>query len=196
MKNLNWLLHAISLAAIIFLFVQNRSLKNSSETKVDATQTPNSVNSASSIAYFRSDTLLSQLGFFKKSEEDMKKKKDRIVNELKAKENNLKSEFERLQASAQNLTRKELEAGQEKLANMERDLLQRRERLDTEFTDEMAEFNEKLHQKVTSYLNELNADKKYNFIFSVERGGNIYYSDPASDITDLMVKGLNEKYSK
>lgn len=196
MKNLNWILHAIALLAIIFLFVQNQSLKNCCKVPGSQQDSTSTNTKPSSIAYFLSDTLLNQLGFFKKTEEELKKKKDRMVNELKSKENNLKAEFERLQASAQNLTRKELEAGQEKLANMERELFSKKERMESEFAEEMTEFNEKLHQKVTSYLSEMNSDRKYSFIFSVERGGNIYYSDPALDITNILIKGLNEKYSK
>lgn len=195
MKSLNWILHAISLAAIVFLFVQNKSLKNSSSNSTPALSVNTNSGSSAPIAYFVSDTLLSQLGFFKKSEEDFKKKQDKHSAELRAKESNLKKEFERLQASAQNLTRKELEAAQEKLANMERDLLQRKEKLEIEFAEETAEFNDKLHEKIISYLNEFNSDKKYSFVFSVQRTGNIFYSDPALDITPIMVKALNEKYS-
>ena len=139
---------------------------------------------------------MGQLGFFKDSEKEFKAKQERLAGELRSRENTLKKEFEKLQASAQNLTRKELEAGQEKLAGMERDLMQRKEKMEMEFADETAEFNEKLHQKIISYLQEINADKKYSFVFSVQRGGNIFYSDPAMDITAMMVKDLNEKYSK
>ncbi|MCC6815017.1 MAG: OmpH family outer membrane protein [Saprospiraceae bacterium] len=196
MKYINWILHAISLIAILFLFIQNGKLKNKSSQITPVIENSDLGSNSGKIAYFLSDTLLGQLGFFKDSEKEFKAKQERLAGELRSRENTLKKEFEKLQASAQNLTRKELEAGQEKLAGMERDLMQRKEKMEMEFADETAEFNEKLHQKIISYLQEINADKKYSFVFSVQRGGNIFYSDPAMDITAMMVKDLNEKYSK
>ncbi|MBK9642103.1 MAG: OmpH family outer membrane protein [Saprospiraceae bacterium] len=65
-----------------------------------------------------------------------------------------------------------------------------------QFAEETAQFNDKLHAKITSYLQELNANKKYKFVFSVAREGNIFYADSALDITPTMVQALNEKYGK
>lgn len=79
---------------------------------------------------------------------------------------------------------------------MERDLMERKEKLSNQFAEETAEFNEALHKKVISFLQEYNADNRYKFIFSVARDGNIFYSDPSLDITAEMVKALNEKYSQ
>ncbi|MEP7196697.1 MAG: OmpH family outer membrane protein [Saprospiraceae bacterium] len=196
MKNLNWILHAIALVAIVYLFSQNMNLKKSlvpvtTETKMEAAST-----GTSRIAYFVSDTLLSQLGFFKKSEEEFKKKQERATGELRAKESSFQKEIQALQSNAQNLTRNELESGQKRLAKLEQDLMERKETLSQQFAEETADFNEKLHQKVISYLKEINADHKYSYVFSVARDGNIFYADSAYDITASMVKDLNEKYSK
>ena len=148
------------------------------------------------IAYFSSDSLLTQLGFFKESENGFKKKQESMMNELKNRETSLQKEAVKLQESAPNMTRNELENGQMKLAKMEQELMARKENLTNQFAEETAEFNEKLHQKITSYLKELNADNRYKFIFSVSREGNIFYADSALDITPIMVQALNEKYSK
>ena len=86
--------------------------------------------------------------------------------------------------------------GQMKLAKMEQELMARKENMANQFAEETAEFNEKLHQKITSYLKELNTDNRYKFIFSVSREGNIFYADSALDITPIMVQAINEKYSK
>lgn len=197
MKNINWILHGISLAAIIFLFYKNVSCaKQCAANQSTTSGQTNNVNVGDlPIAYFYSDSLLSNLGFFKEGEESFKKKQESMQNELRSKEINFQKEVQKIQENAQNMTRNELEAAQKRLGKMEQDIMERKEKLSIEFAEETSEFNEKLHQKVISYLKEMNADGKYKYIFSVSREGNIFYSDPAGDITSQMVQALNEKYS-
>ncbi|MEO6190676.1 MAG: OmpH family outer membrane protein, partial [Saprospiraceae bacterium] len=178
------------------LFTQNRKLCCVSKPDSVVNSMVNGSTDNGKIAYFVSDSLLSQLGFFKKSEEEFKRKQEKISGELRAKENNFQRELQNLQASAQNLTRNELEAGQKKLARLEQDLNERKETMTRQFAEETSEFNEKLHQKIISYLNEFNSDHKFNYVFSVARDGNIFYADSAYDITAEMVRALNDKYSK
>lgn len=68
--------------------------------------------------------------------------------------------------------------------------------MEQQFAEETAEFNEKLHQKVVAYLQEVNQDSRYSYVFSVAREGNIFYADSSYNITEEMVRALNEKYSK
>ncbi|MBK9270834.1 MAG: OmpH family outer membrane protein [Saprospiraceae bacterium] len=201
MKNINWILHAVSLVAIAFLLYKNvnqsssatnKHVQEDNNTNVDS----NSLAGGYPIAYFLSDSLLANLDFFKASEEEFKKKQENMMGEVKAKENALQKEFQKLQDNAPNLTRNELEQGQQKLAKMEQDLLMRRENLAGQLAEETAEFNEKLHNKISAYLKEMNTDGRYKFVFSVQREGNIFYADSALDITKQMIQALNEKYGK
>lgn len=200
MKNISWVLHGLSIIGIILLWMQNNGLKKNLAVLDNPSSSISNENQSTStqypIAYFSSDSLLTQLGFFKESENGFKKKQESMMNELKNRESSLQKEAVKLQESAPNMTRNELENGQMKLAKMEQELMARKENLANQFAEETAEFNEKLHQKITSYLKELNTDNRYKFIFSVSREGNIFYADSALDITPIMVQALNEKYSK
>ncbi len=200
MKNISWVLHGLSIIGIILLWMQNNGLKKNLAVHDNLSSSISNENQSTStqypIAYFSSDSLLTQLGFFKESENGFKKKQESMMNELKNRESSLQKEAVKLQESAPNMTRNELENGQMKLAKMEQELMARKENLANQFAEETAEFNEKLHQKITSYLKELNTDNRYKFIFSVSREGNIFYADSALDITPIMVQALNEKYSK
>ena len=196
MKNLSWILHAVSLLAIIYLFLENSKLKHPERTNTSSMQSGSATSGSYAAAYFYSDSLLSQLKFFKDSEVEFKKKQQSMMQELQGKEEKLQKEAQSLQKNAENMTRKETEAAQKRLAGMERELMERKEKLSNQFGAETAEFNEALHSKVISYLKELNFDGRFKFIFSVSREGNIFYSDPSLDITAEMVKALNEKYSQ
>ncbi len=197
MKNINWILHGVSLAAILFLYYQNdKCAKQCAANKTSAvTDSSHSLNGDLPIAYFYTDSLLANLGFFKEGEKSFKKKQEAMQNELRNKEINFQREVQKIQENAENMTRNELEAAQKRLAKMEQEILERKEKLSIQFAEETSEFNEKLHKKVISYLKEMNADGRYKYIFSVSREGNIFYSDPAADITKQMIQALNEKYS-
>ncbi len=195
---INWVLHAISLLAIIFLLVKRNSEccapgPNGKASTTDSTMTNSSPGFP--VAFFYSDSLLNNLGFVKENEKAMKKKQDAIVNELKAKETSFQKEVQSLQENAQNMTRKEMEATQERLGKMEQELMMRKEKLSAQFAEETGEFTEKLYGKITSYLKEINQDQKYKYVFSLAPGGNIFLADDALDLTPEMIKGLNEKYS-
>ena len=178
MKNISWVLHGLSIIGIILLWMQNNGLKKNLAVHDNPSSSISNENQSTStqypIAYFSSDSLLTQLGFFKESENGFKKKQESMMNELKNRESSLQKEAVKLQESAPNMTRNELENGQMKLAKMEQELMARKENLANQFAEETAEFNEKLHQKITSYLKELNTDNRYKFIFSVSREGNIF----------------------
>ena len=85
---INWVLHAISLLAIIFLLVKRNSEccapgPNGKASTTDSTMTNSSPGFP--VAFFYSDSLLNNLGFVKENEKTMKKKQDAIVNELNPK---------------------------------------------------------------------------------------------------------------
>lgn len=198
MKTINWVLHGISLLAIIFLLYrqsQNASCCKPNTAHINADSTSMSGGDFP-VAFFYSDSLLNNLGFFKESDKAFKKKQEAAARELESKQNAFQKEVQKLQENAQNMTRNELEATQERLGKTEQEIMQRKEKITMQLAEETSEFNEKLHQKITSFLKEVNADGRYKYIFSQAAGGNIFLADDALDITPIMIKGLNEKYSK
>ena len=51
--------------------------------------------------------------------------------------------------------------------------------------------------RINEYLKEYNQAGQYNFIFSTQEGNpTLYYKDTAFNITNDVVKGLNEKYKQ
>ena len=50
-----------------------------------------------------------------------------------------------------------------------------------------------MKKKIEDFLTEYNKDKNYSYIVSYEQGL-FYYKDTAYNITDDVIKGLNEQY--
>ena len=67
------------------------------------------------------------------------------------------------------------------------------QRLGAEYQNEVAKYNKALSDSVHNYLKEYNKDKKYAIILA-KSGDNILYADPAYNITNEVVKGMNQAY--
>ena len=67
------------------------------------------------------------------------------------------------------------------------------QRLGAEYQNEVAKYNKALSDSVHNYLKEYNKDKKYSLILA-KSGDNILYADPAYNITEEVVKGMNQAY--
>ena len=67
------------------------------------------------------------------------------------------------------------------------------QRLGAEYQNEVAKYNKALSDSVHNYLKLYNKDNKYSIILA-KSGDNILYADPAYNITDDVVKGMNQAY--
>jgi outer membrane protein len=76
----------------------------------------------------------------------------------------------------------------------EQEVVQLEQSLTLEFEKEGLEKNQKLRESINNYVKEYNAEKGYDFIIT-KLGENLLYANPALDITQEIVDGLNERYA-
>ena len=67
------------------------------------------------------------------------------------------------------------------------------QRLGAEYQSEIAKYNKALSDSVHNYLKQFNKDRKYSIVLA-KSGDNLLYADPAYNITNDVVKGLNQEY--
>ncbi|HPI46601.1 MAG TPA: OmpH family outer membrane protein, partial [Tenuifilaceae bacterium] len=92
-------------------------------------------------------------------------------------------------------TRSEAQQLQTTLANKEQELYRLRDEMRMQLAEEEQVKLRKIQNSITEFLKEYNEDKGYHIILSSTFGGPMLYGHPALDITNDVVKGLNEKYS-
>ena len=96
-------------------------------------------------------------------------------------------------AQSNSLTQAEYEAANKKLMQMQQTLESRKQSLTEQLVKEQEEFNGDLKKRLNAYLAEYNKTHKYDFILSYSGSGSaILYAGKAHNITDDVVKGLNE----
>ena len=81
---------------------------------------------------------------------------------------------------------------------MQQSLQLREQSLTSQLLKEQEEFNTKLKKDLDSFLKEYNKDKKFDYILSYSSlgGSQILLANPTYNITDDVIKGMNERAEK
>lgn len=149
------------------------------------------------IAYVEIDSLLTKYHFATDLNESMIKKEENIRTTLNEKAKSLDSDMREFQRKLENngfTSRERAEQENARLAQRQRDLQSLQEKLTNEFQAENQKNSLQLRDSINSFLKIYNKDKGYTFILSNTGFDNLLYADPAYNITDEIVEGLNARY--
>ncbi|MBN2613776.1 MAG: OmpH family outer membrane protein [Bacteroidales bacterium] len=177
MKKLNLMLPWIAIAGIIvtWIFFMGRTMK---------------------VVYVDNGVLMTKYEGMKDARKEYEKKAavwqanaDTLVSEW---EKELKSyEKERIRMSA-----KERELKEQLLSNKQQQISQYREAVQMKAREEEQKMTQTVLNEVNDYLKEYGKKRGYTFILGATGVGNIVYANEARNITEEIIKGLNEQYNK
>jgi len=193
-KYFSIILNFVLAIAIIVLYVLYFSVpgdfKESTEDTTDSLALPSEL----AIAYVVEDSLLSKYDYFLELAEDLEEKRSDMENDYTLKAQGLQKEIEAFQRTAGNMTMNQARALEEDLVRKRQNLMLLQEKMGQDLMQAETEVNTQLYEKVTSYIEELAAEKGYTMIFNVKRGNAILYGHQGMDITESVVQGLNDAY--
>lgn len=197
MKNVNTILHIVSLVAIAVLFflvfrTGSPSVSNHSSIK----DTSGAAGGGISIAYFEMDTIEHNYNYIKDVQEQLKSRQQAISVEL----NNTKKQYlgriQQLQSKAATMSQQEGESAQAEINQMQEDLQQKEAKLNQDLQEQQFKLMQDINKKIEDFLATFNKDKKYAYIFSHSPGDFIYFKDSVNNITSDILSGLNSNYKK
>ena len=188
---------ALSIAALgisgVLLFLQ---MKKSEPVKATTAAPATGTTSGSfKIAYFELDSLQNNYQYFKDALSTLKTKEESMNNELAALEKSYQKKIAEWQQKGNNMSQAEAEAANKEYQQMQQNFQSRKQQLDQNINDQMNDTRKKIRERLETYLKEYNRDKNYSYIFSDFPEG-IFYKDTAYNITNDLIKGLNESYKK
>ncbi|MBQ0049953.1 MAG: OmpH family outer membrane protein [Bacteroidales bacterium] len=167
------------------------------EDEVEETKNePIAPNSGLRIAFVEVDSLMTQYQFCKDYTEVMAVEYANIQKELAAKQHTLQQHAASMQKKYESngfTTRDELERAQAGIQREEQELAALSDRLSAEFANTQAAYNDEMRDSIQAFLKVYNKKKKYDYILS-KGGDNMLYANPAYDITNDVIKGLNKRY--
>ncbi len=195
MKNFNTILNVVSLAAIavlFFLFFKHHSPAKNTGTGKDTGK----IYKPGSIAYFEMDTIEQHYNYIKDVREQIKAREQSITNDLNNTKKNYMARIQELQGKAPTMSQQEGESAQAEINQMQLDMQQKEADLSQQLQDHKFKLMQDINKKIEDFLLVYNQEKKYVYIFSHQAGDFIYFKDSTNDITQEIIKGLNEGYKK
>lgn len=147
------------------------------------------------MAYFEMDSVENNFQIVKDVKAEMNKKEDEINSELNKLGKDIQQRYNYYQSQAQtgSMTQSQSDAASQDLKAMDDQLKNRKQALDNDYNDFVTRKMKDIKTKIEDFLKEYNKDKNYAYIVSYEQGL-FYYRDTAYNITDDVIKGLNEMY--
>lgn len=209
MKNISLALNAIMAVAIIILFYLQLSDKPSGATtetdKIEELPTVDKVeemitsndSSTSKIGYINVDSLQMKYKLYDELKAQLEKKEKSYEAQFKAKTLAFQKKYEDVRKRSQNMTEFELQLNQKELAEEDEKLYQMREEFAQRLEKEMIELNTKLYKAIKDYIKQHNELTKYDIIIGESQTRNFVLDfNKDIDITNDIVKGLNNKYNE
>ena len=196
MKKTNFILNGLLALAIVLGFTQCANNNNNAA----APSAPAGVAGSSNmkIAYVEIDSLLTKYNFCKDVNEQMIKKEENIRTTLNEKAKKLEGEMREFERKIQNngfATRERAEQEQARLLKQQQELQQLQQKLAEELAMENQKNNLEMRDSINSFLKVYNQTKGYDLIISNAGLDNLLYANPAFNITNEIVEGLNARYN-
>lgn len=179
---------------LLMAFAQSACNNKTAQTNSGSSNSNSSVAQSGKIAYINLDSLQEKYTFWKTQAAALETEQASAESELQRSAQQLQNDFNNFQQKAQSggfASESEVKSAQQRLSQMQQTLENRRLTLTEQFQKKQIDFNEKLQKNLDEYLEIYNKDKKYDFILSYARSGNILYANKGLDITDDVLKGLN-----
>lgn len=168
-----------------------------SKTDAAATKTETAVTAADKIVYVNSDTLLSKYQYAKDITSKMESKGKAAESDLVAKGQAFQREVQQYQAQANSLAADQRAATEQRLQRKDQELKAYQQNAGAALQNENAKEQEALYNKIADYLKTYSKSKGYKMVLTYSKGNaNVLFADESLDVTNAVVKGLNDAYAK
>lgn len=187
-------INVVLIIAIIFLFIKMPSGTTQSSTSDSDTTSANSEgNQNLKIAYFNADSLSANLLIMKDVEQEMANAQTEAENKMKKKQRDLDAWQSKWQNRGMLLPNEEeqyMKEAQQK--QQEAMVFEQNVQMELAQTQEMLMVSH--IQRISNFAKLYAEQEGYDFILSYQMGQNIFYATPTMDVTEGMIKIMNDDY--
>jgi len=194
MKNLPLILSIILLIAVGVLFYLHFSGGKSQSSSSGSTAS--SVPSDIKIAYINSDSVLKHYEYLEVNRKSLEEKTQKMEQDLRNRAQGLQNEIANYQRNVNNLTLSQAKALEEDLGKKQQNLQMYQQTLGQQVAEEEAKLNKELYDRITAFLKKYGADNGLQLVLKFDPTSDVLYGGEALNITNDVIKGLNEKYQE
>lgn len=207
-KNVSLIINCVLIVAVGILYYLHfkPSTTSASSTVVTTDSTsgpaitiPEDKIRKSGIVYVNTDTLLKYYDFYNSAKKSLETRQKKAESSLGASYNAIQSEVMEFQKKAQagTLTQEEGARKEQELMAKQQQFLATKETQMGALVAEEQKLSEQLNKKVQEYVTRFCKGKDYQFVLGYTgMSSNLLFKNDSLDITQPILKGLNEEYRK
>ena len=195
MKKTSFIVKGLLALAIVLGFTQCAN-NNAATQSAPAAGNGNGTNMK--IAYVEIDSLLTKYNFWNDLNEQMIKKEENIRTTLNEKGKKLEKEAQEFQRKYENngfVSPERAQQEYQRIQKQQQDLQELQQKLTEELAVENQKNSLQLRDSINSFLKIYNENKGYDLIISNTGFDKLLYANPAHNITNEIVEGLNSRYT-
>ena len=184
---------ALTLVAGYLLVIHFTSKNRDTPVTKRSAKDTATIHSPFRIAYFEMDSIESNFQMVKDVQAEINQKEKEYNNDLGKLDYTYKMRYEGYQQKAATMSKDDYEKAKIDLKQLEEQLKGQKQELDQEYQDFVMHRQLGLKTTIADFLKEYNKSKDYSYIIVYERDL-FYYKDTAYNITNDLIRGLNEMY--
>jgi outer membrane protein len=195
MNKILLVLNILLLAAVGYLYYDHYSYMKSDTHK--QVQDKAAVLNSFKIAYFELDSVQNNYAYYNEVRDDLNKKDQANAAKLNKIKGDYLNKYKEYQQKGSQLSEKEQSEYQQTLAKLQNDYEEAGQSINSEMNAEASEKLQGVKKKIEDYLKSYCSMKGLSYVFAAsDRDNFLYYKDTIRNITDSIIKGLNDEYKK
>ncbi len=193
MKPLTSTIAKITVAVSILGAIAACNQPKADTTKTAAAPTPEKAE----IVYVNSDTLLNKYDYFKDMSKRLQDKSDAAKSDLQSKGAAFQREVADYQKAQSTMPADQRQATEQRLQRKNQELQQYQQNAGAQLQNEQGTEQAKLYDKVADFAKTYAKEKGYKLVLTYSKANpTVLFGDPSLDVTNDVVKRLNELYAK
>jgi outer membrane protein len=195
-KNLSLTLNVVLLVAVAVLYYLHFSSRKAPAAAVRTADTRAAAGGQKTdqYAYVNVDSLLTNYDYFKATRTQLEDRRKKLETEIAGRTRSLENEVVSAQRKANTMTLEQAQLTEQNLRRKGQELERYQNDAARQLAEEEQKKNEELINNISLYLKKHTEDKPYKIVFGYSKGGGILYATDSLDITQEVLKGLNQDY--
>jgi len=149
------------------------------------------------IAYVDLDSIQEKYEYYREKMTEFERKKETADRDLNSSFQKIENERVAFVQRGNAITQVEAEAFQRDYTRKMQNLENQKRTVESQIQTDGIRTMDELRKRINDFLEVYNKEKNYSYIFSYSTGLNVlFYKDTANNITNEVVRGLNDAYKK
>lgn len=197
MKNLSLALNAVLIVAVAFLYFHvftGKKNDNNPDSKVKVVSNSGTNAGVMPIAYVELDSLNEKITYIKDRRKELEGEQKGIENQWQAEMKNLENQKDQFLKRGASITQDEGETFQKEFYQQQQLIETKKQSAGQRLSEKSYRFMDDIQKRLKDFLTDYNKEKNFKYIFTAGNGLDyMVYKDSSLNITDDVIKGMNEK---